>query len=80
MNQVFSEKTPWLLVGDITKQTGRDVQTGYRSLFVGAVQAIRNPDAHEALKDLDQEEALEALAFASMLMRLLDAATLVRQS
>jgi hypothetical protein len=41
---------------------------------MGAVRGIRNPDAHELFKALDAEEALETLAFASMLMRRLDAA------
>jgi hypothetical protein len=44
------------------------------SLFKGAVQGIRNPDAHEQFKPLDEEEGLEDLAFASMLMRRLDGA------
>ena len=34
---------------------------------MGAVRGIRNPDAHELFK-----EALETLAFASLLMRRLD--------
>jgi hypothetical protein len=41
-------------------------------MFMGAVRGIRNPDAHERFKALDAEEALETLAFASMLMRRLD--------
>jgi hypothetical protein len=39
------------------------------------VQALRNPDAHELFRPLDAEEGFEALAFASMLMRRLDALT-----
>jgi hypothetical protein len=39
-------------------------------------RGIRNPDAHELFKALDAEEALETLAFASMLMRRLDEAKL----
>jgi hypothetical protein len=47
-------------------------------LFRGAVQGIRNPEAHEQFKPLDEEEGLEELAFASMLMRRLDNAQLAR--
>jgi hypothetical protein len=43
-------------------------------MFMGAVRGIRNPDAHELFDALDAEEALETLAFASMLMRRLDEA------
>ncbi|MGD0085422.1 MAG: TIGR02391 family protein [Acidimicrobiales bacterium] len=43
--------------------------------FKGAVQGNRNPDAHEQFTPLDDEAALEMLAFASFLMRRLDEAT-----
>jgi uncharacterized protein (TIGR02391 family) len=78
MGQVFSDTSPWIVFSDLSTQTGRDVQKGLRFLFMGAVQGIRNPDAHEQFRPLDQEEALEKLTFASMLMRRLDEATLVR--
>jgi uncharacterized protein (TIGR02391 family) len=78
MGQVFSDTSPWIVFSDLSTQTGRDVQKGLRFLFMGAVQGIRTPDAHEQFRPLDQEEALEKLAFASMLMRRLDEATLVR--
>jgi uncharacterized protein Ymh len=39
---------------------------------MGAVAGIRNPDAHELFEPLDEDEAFEKLAFASMLMRRLD--------
>jgi hypothetical protein len=41
---------------------------------MGAVQGIRNPDAHEQFKELKDGEAFEMLAFASLLMRRLDEA------
>jgi uncharacterized protein (TIGR02391 family) len=55
MNAAFSANSPRLDLGDSTV-TGRDVHNGYRSLFVGAMQAIRNPLAHENLDDLDENE------------------------
>jgi uncharacterized protein (TIGR02391 family) len=74
MGEAFSNTDPPLILGDLSTQTGRDIQAGFRFLFMGAVQGIRNPDAHELFKALDAEEALETLAFASMLMRRLDEA------
>lgn len=74
MGEAFSNTDPPLLLGDLSTQTGRDIQAGFRFLFMGAVQGIRNPDAHELFKALDAEEALETLAFASLLMRRLDEA------
>lgn len=74
MGEAFSNSDPPLILGDLLTQTGRDIQAGFRFLFMGAVQGIRNPDAHELFQALDAEEALETLAFASMLMRRLDEA------
>ena len=74
MSQAFSDNSPSLVVGDLSTETGKDIQAGYRFLFMGAARAIRNPDAHEPFKSLGTEEALEMLAFASLLMRRLDAA------
>jgi uncharacterized protein (TIGR02391 family) len=74
MGEAFANTDPPLVLGDLSTQTGRDIQAGFRFLFMGAGQGIRNPDAHELFKALDSEEALETLAFASMLMRRLDEA------
>jgi hypothetical protein len=39
---------------------------------MGAVVGIRNPHAHERFKPADENEALEQLGLASLLMRRLD--------
>lgn len=75
MSKAFSEVDPPISVGDLETETGRNIQAGYRFIFMGAARAIRNPDAHEQFKTLGNEEALEMLAFASLLMRRLDDAT-----
>ncbi|HVV77961.1 MAG TPA: TIGR02391 family protein [Mycobacteriales bacterium] len=74
MDEVFGPSNPRIRFADLETQTGRDIQQGLHFLFKGAVQGIRNPDAHEQFKPLDEEEGLEELAFASMLMRRLDGA------
>jgi uncharacterized protein (TIGR02391 family) len=60
---------------DVARHAGRnavDEREGFRFLFVGAMQAIRNPRGHgEDLPD-SAEEALEYLALASLFMRRLD--------
>ena len=76
MAHAFADANPPLLLADLSHQTGRNIQSGYRFLFMGAVQGLRNPDAHEQFAPLDENEALERLAFASMLMRRLDEARL----
>jgi uncharacterized protein (TIGR02391 family) len=72
MGEAFTDSDPPIALADLSTETGRNIQAGFRFLFMGAVRGIRNPDAHELFKALDAEEALETLAFASMLMRRLD--------
>lgn len=72
MGEAFKQSHPPIVLGDPQTETGRNIQAGFKLLFMGAVQGIRNPDAHELFKALDSEQALETLAFASMLMRRLD--------
>jgi uncharacterized protein (TIGR02391 family) len=74
MGEAFTDSDPPIALADLSTETGRNIQAGFRFLFMGAVRGIRNPDAHELFKALDAEEALETLAFASMLMRRLDEA------
>ncbi len=77
LGRVFSDENPRLLFGEQSTLTGKNVQRGMRFLFMGAAAAIRNPDAHEQFRILGPEESFEELAFASMLMRRLDAAVIV---
>jgi uncharacterized protein (TIGR02391 family) len=72
MGEAFKDDDPPIVLADLSTETGKNIQAGYRFLFMGAVRGIRNPDAHELFQALDAEEALETLAFASMLMRRLD--------
>jgi uncharacterized protein (TIGR02391 family) len=74
MSSVFKDEQPALVIADLTTQTGRDVQTGYRFLFMGSQQAIRNPAAHEQFGEMGDDEAFELLGLASHLMRKLDEA------
>ncbi len=73
MGEAFADSNPRIALADLSDETGRNIQAGFRLLFMGAVRGIRNPDAHEQFKELDAETAFETLAFASMLMRRLDA-------
>jgi len=77
MAEALADHHPLIEVADRSTETGRSIQAGYRFLFMGAVQAIRNPDAHEPLQSLSPEEAMERLALASLLMRVLDGAASV---
>lgn len=74
MGEAFNDANARVVLADLATETGRNIQAGFRLVFMGAVRGIRNPDAHERFEALDAEEALETLAFASMLMRRLDEA------
>jgi uncharacterized protein (TIGR02391 family) len=76
MANVFNEQNPLL---DITTDTANDAQKadqreGYKFLFMGASQGLRNPRAHGADLKTEEAEAMEVLATASHLMRALDRA------
>ena len=47
MGKVFSEQVALRELADCSNTTGKSIQAGYPALFQGAVQAIRNPAAHE---------------------------------
>jgi uncharacterized protein (TIGR02391 family) len=72
MSNTFKDDQPALMLADLTTQTGKDVQAGYRFLFMGSQQAIRNPAAHEQFGEMGDDEAFELLGLASHLMRKLD--------
>lgn len=72
MSAVFRPASPRLLLGDVAGETGRNIQEGYMYLFMGAMQALRNPQAHEQFERMDTNETLEQLGLASLLMRRLD--------
>jgi uncharacterized protein (TIGR02391 family) len=67
MQQAFSPKKPILQVSEDS-----DEQLGFMWLYSGAVMGIRNPKAHRLVEQKDPQRALEWLAFASVLFRVLD--------
>lgn len=72
MGQVFSSGSL-----DITTTTGRsadDERDGFKLLFMGVITGLRNPRGHGKEVASTEEETLEYLAVASMLMRRLDLA------
>jgi uncharacterized protein (TIGR02391 family) len=70
VNQAMPEKSPLLTFSKVDAE-----QKAAHFLFRGAVGFIRNPQAHRFIEIDDKQEAIEQLAFASMLMRMLDRAT-----
>ncbi|WP_413612950.1 TIGR02391 family protein [Bdellovibrio sp. HCB-110] len=73
MRDVFGGATPKIVVGDLTSESGRNMQEGYGHIFAGSIQAIRNPKAHENIK-IDKNRAIHFLFLASLQMYKLDEA------
>ena len=69
MAQVFNEDNPIIKINKLMTRSERDEQEGFRFLFMGAMVGIRNPKAHDDIRQIDPYKALEYLAFASLLMR-----------
>jgi len=74
MAQVLKPDAPILRLADLDDRTGQNIQMGYHRIFMGVMAALRNPNAHELFDHMDEDEALEQLGLASLLMRRLDEA------
>ena len=72
VEHLFSEQNPRILFGDLSTQTGRNIQRGNSLLFRGWVCRIRNVNAHEEAADISREEGFQDLLLISKLMAELD--------
>lgn len=73
MEFVFNPTRPVLSFNELKDDSDRNEQRGFMMMFSGAVVGLRNPRAHKIIKD-DPEEALEFIAFISLLAKLVDKA------
>ena len=74
MKVAFSPKAPLLAFNDLNSETDHSEQQGMMFLYAGAMLALRNPRAHELIED-DPVQALEHIAFLSLLCKSLNRAT-----
>jgi uncharacterized protein (TIGR02391 family) len=72
MARAFLGNTPILRLNDGTTRSEEDEQVGFGHIFMGAMQGIRNPKAHDLMAPVDEDRALEYLTLASLLMHRLD--------
>ena len=79
MNQAFSMKNPVLKLNALKTDSQRDEQLGYMLSLGGCMTGIRNPRAHEHQLGDSPDVALEMLAWANHLMRIIDKAKRVRK-
>lgn len=67
MHTAFSPKTPIIVLGDLSTETGKNIQKGYMEIFAGAMIGIRNPKAHDNIK-INAIRAKHFIYLASLLM------------
>lgn len=68
----FSGNPPPLALNSLQSQSDKDEQEGFKFLFMGAIAGIRNPKAHDHVKQTDPYRTLHYLVFASLLMARID--------
>ncbi len=71
MTRAFSINAPIIVLGDLSTETGRNIQQGYMQIFAGAMTGFRNPKAHGNLI-ISKERAIHFLFLASLLFHKLD--------
>lgn len=75
MDAALGGQSPRLSVAVEPGVSGRNEQRGFHSLTVGLMLAVRNPKAHLIVDQRDPVRTFEYLAFTSILMHRIDAAT-----
>lgn len=72
MAQVFGSDQPAIRLNPLETKSDRDEQGGFKFLYMGAMTGIRNPKAHDSVKQPDPIRALKYLALASLLIERAD--------
>lgn len=75
MEQAFKPELPRINLAVESGRSAHDEQEGFRFIFMGVAQGIRNPKGHELVEQDDPQRALEYLAMVSVLFRRLDDAS-----
>lgn len=65
------KRTPIIPLSDLSTQTGKDIQEGYKFIFGGSISAVRNPKGHQNFT-ITKPEAIHFIYLASLLMNKLD--------
>lgn len=67
MTNAFDEDSGPLSMGDV-----RSEKEGFKLLYTGAYQALRNPPSHRILDDMDSQQAKDALSMVNFLLTLVE--------
>lgn len=69
INQAMSPQAPVLILSELETESGRNDQVGFMEIYKGFYRGVRNPKAHSLVHDLDANKAGQQLVLASILMR-----------
>lgn len=73
MSKAFAKDAPVIQLFRVDDPMYGDLQEGYMHLFMGVMQAMRNPKSHSNFQ-IDERDAIEMLFLASRLLRKVDEA------
>ncbi len=80
MAEVFNEQRPRIQLNTLANRSDRDEQEGFKFIFMGSMQGIRNPKGHEHIVQNDAFKTLEYLGLASLLLKRIDDAQCQKHS
>jgi uncharacterized protein (TIGR02391 family) len=66
MHKALSPSAPLIVLGDLSTESGKNIQQGYMQIYAGAMIGIRNPKAHDNIV-IDELRAKHFLYLASLL-------------
>ena len=72
MEQAFALNNPKIKLNNLVTQSDKDEQNGFSLIYSGVALGIRNPKAHENVKQDDPHKTLGYLSIASLLLTRLD--------
>jgi len=78
MTRALSANNPIIEFGDLTTESGRNIQLGYMKIFEGAMIGIRNPKAHTNMYP-DENKAIHFLFIASFMFLKLQEAGIINE-
>jgi uncharacterized protein (TIGR02391 family) len=71
MNRAFTPKDSIIVLGDLSTESGQNIQKGYLQIYSGVMTGIRNPKTHENI-DISRERAIHLLFLTSQLFFMLE--------
>lgn len=79
VGKAFSLTNPYLILSEISSESGQNDQKGFMHIFKGMYQGIRNPKAHSLSHDLTEEKAAQYLVMSSLMARRIEEAKLIKK-